>query len=477
MLENTQRKEVPEMAFSPAYGNQYYYDVFPLVVAAGRETVIHVRPQGGRQEFVPGKTYTARFLGQAGGSPDYYPASCDVTAVPALCGEDGGFEIPFTFAREQQYVLRLEDEGETIQRFQLYCVADDLVGLYPFLGDLHIHTTCSDGHETPEVVCANYRAHGYDFMTITDHARYYPSLRAMKFYQDVPTELTIVPGEEVHMPTIKAGHIEPHIVNFGGRYSINALVNGTATGEVGTGWETRSLTPDCPPVMTNTEFGEMIEGLMAKTEVPAGVDALQAAGTRWVFDEIRRAGGLSIYPHPTWITDDVYHVPDALHKYLIETRPFDAFEVLGGEKYYEQNGFQTVSYYEDREKGHQYPVVGSTDSHCSNKNSGSAHICSTIIFSKENERQALIDAVRDFRSVAVDTISWEFRLVGHLRLVRYACFLLKNYFPRHDRLCREEGEMMLQYAVGTEEEKQQALAVLKAIHGRVQQQRGKYFAF
>ena len=63
-------------------------------------------------------------------------------------------------------------------------------------------------------------------------------------------------------------------------------------------------------------------------------------------------------------------------------------------------------------------------------------------------------------SVAVDSISTEFRLVGENRFVRYGCFLLKNYFPLHDELCAEEGRFMKQYATGTPEEREEAAAVL-----------------
>ena len=32
-----------------------HYDVFPLVVVKDRKTVIHIRPQGSRPDFEPGK--------------------------------------------------------------------------------------------------------------------------------------------------------------------------------------------------------------------------------------------------------------------------------------------------------------------------------------------------------------------------------------------------------------------------------------
>ena len=88
-----------------------------------------------------------------------------------------------------------------------------------------------------------------------------------------------------------------------------------------------------------------------------------------------------------------------------------------------------------------------------------------------------MDAVRNFRSVAVDTISKEFRLVGDMRLVRYGNFLLKNYFPIHDDACIEEGRLLKQYVTGTQEEKADALATLKTTCGRIAKLHKKYFAF
>ena len=58
--------------------------------------------------------------------------------------------------------------------------------------------------------------------------------------------------------------------------------------------------------------------------------------------------------------------------------------------------------------------------------------------------------------MAVDTINEDYRLVGENRLVRYASFLMKYFFPLHDDLCFEEGRLMKQYAYGTDEEKEEA---------------------
>lgn len=43
-----------------------------------------------------------------------------------------------------------------------------------YRGNLHTHTTNSDGRLTPEEVVAHYAGHGYDFLCISDHDTYTP---------------------------------------------------------------------------------------------------------------------------------------------------------------------------------------------------------------------------------------------------------------------------------------------------------------
>ena len=470
------------MAFPMIQTNLYDYDVYPKIVRAGCPAEITIRPTGGRQFWFPGQEYDLTIKALFGGNPAQYPDSGCYETRKVRCDEDGCLRIRHTFEKEQEYFLDVafaDQEGRPRkERFSVYCVAEDLWGMYTLMGDLHVHTTRSDGSQNPATVCANYRRHGYDFMVISDHRRYYPSLEAIRAYEDVPTELCIVPGEEVHMPLVHGRMIIPHIVNFGGNYSINALVDRDDVEKIAQEPENRCAEGECPPMLSQEAFEQAIDAKAAEVapHLPEGVDSLNAGGVEWIFDQIRKAGGLGVYPHPTWISD-TFHVPDVLHRYIVDHRLFDAFEVLGGENYFEQNGYQTVQYYEDRALGHRYPVVGSTDSHSSYPTNRNAYICSTIVFAPENNRQALIDAIKDFRSVAVDTISAEFRLVGEMRLVRYGCFLLKNYFPLHDEACAEEGRLMKQAVTGAPEEQAEARRTLSVLHGRMARMRQKYFAF
>ena len=453
------------------------FDYWPKVFAAGVETEVRIRPLGGRPCFLPGESYRLVVCALEQGKPQWFPVSASFEEKTVVADGEGGFAFSYTFPSEQAYYLRFFDrEGNRKEQFPVYCVEGDLVGRYPFRGDTHLHSTFSDGRQLPEVVCANYRRYGYDFLAITDHHRYYPSLRAMEVFRDVPTELCICPGEEVQLPEANGLKNDVHIINFGGLWSVNDLVPGREVKNLGTDPKYRSLDGTCPPSMDQRSYDALMQELTEKISVPEGVDPMPAASCKWIFDEIRKADGLGIFAHPCWI-NDVYHVPDKLWRLMVRERWFDAFEVLGGENYYEQNGFQTVRYYEDRADGFRYPIVGASDSHNSNPSNDKNDVGATIVLSPENERSALIRSIKDFYSVAVDNVSAEPRLVGDSRLVRYCWFLLSFYFPQHDALCAEEGRLMKQYTVGTSEEKQEALALLKAIHGRVRRNMEKNFGF
>ncbi|MCL1951441.1 MAG: hypothetical protein FWF60_01295 [Oscillospiraceae bacterium] len=453
------------------------YDIFPKVVPAGTASEITIKPLGWHAAFKQGEAYKLSICPLDEGRPSDYPDRPNKFESEITPDADGCIRFAFEFFGEQQFFIRLHAENFRLQ-LSVYSVFEDLVGRYPFRGDLHMHTRRSDGRQAPAVVCANYRKTGYDFLAITDHGRYYASLEAIAAYEGAPIEFHIVPGEEVHLPKdYGSTHInDVHIVNFGGLYSINSLVRGADAGEdVRYEDDKRSLLPDPPPILDTGEFHAMIDAYAKTIDIPAGIrgetETYAYAQCHWIFTEIKKAGGLGIFCHPYWISD-VFQVPPSFVDAMMEAHPFGAYEVLGGENYFEQNGFQAADYYRDVAKGRRYPVVGSTDSHGSVNNRNS-HVCSTIVFSPENERAALVDAIESFYSVAVDTIDETPRYVGEWRFVRYACFLEKNFFPLHDELCFEEGRAMKDYATGEPGAKE----TLAFLSGRMKKQREKYFGW
>lgn len=70
-------------------------------------------------------------------------------------------------------------------------------------GNLHAHTTMSDGVSAPAEVIASYERRGYDFLAITDHDLLIPPQE----YQD-QTAMVLIPGVEVSASG-------PHILHLG----------------------------------------------------------------------------------------------------------------------------------------------------------------------------------------------------------------------------------------------------------------------
>ena len=361
----------------------YNYDIYPKVFIVGEPVTITIKPLGAHAAFEG--EYVLSILPAAYSIQGDFLDDKKVVELETKVKEDGCIRFTHVFPEECEYIILLKQNKMNRLVMSVYALAEDMRGRYPYRGDLHIHTCRSDGTQSPAVVVADYRKEGYDFAVISDHYRYYPSLEAIDAYKEVPHEMTIVRGEEVHLPPVDGAFNDVHIVNFGGEYSINALTEGEAVREKGTDPKYRSLNGECPPSMSKDEYDEMMRKLCAEADLPANIDRYAYVCCKWIFDQIRKANGLGIFAHPNWISN-VFHVPEAFTEYMMETQPFDAFEVLGGENYYEQNGFQTIKYYEDRAKGRRYPIVGSTDSHNSYESSRNSLICSTIVFSPENEQ-------------------------------------------------------------------------------------------
>lgn len=440
------------------------YDIFPKVFPCGKAVEVTIKPLGQHVEFSGEYTIQVRAFNE--GNSARYPERNNLSEYTVTPCKDGYLRFTHTYKDEQEHYIDIVRDGKRLVRLSVYSLEDDLVGRYPFRGDLHMHTTRSDGNQAPAIVAANYRKNGYDFLAITDHDSYYPSLEAINAYKDVPIEYNLVTGEEIHLE----GN-DIHIVNFGGKYSVNALMPGDHHMDVGDGKELRSIDGNCPDVISVEEYKNQVNSLIEALNIPEGIEKFTYAACVWIFNHIKKADGLGIFAHPYWL-QNVLHVPESLTEYIMATQPFDAFEVLGGENYFEQNGWQTIRYYEDRAKGRRYPIVGSTDSHSSVHNRN-ALIASTIVFAPENTREGIVGSIRDFYSVAVDSISTELRIVGEMRFVRYATFLLREFFPLHDELVFEEGRLMKDYACGDED----AAEALRFISGRMKKQREKYFMF
>lgn len=392
-----------------------YFDVWPRVVPADTKSNITIRSFFGDLEEAG--EYEIKCIPVEGG-----PVQTEkVTAF------HGTLQVSFHFAGEGEHTLLVEEEGQRRRfTFSVYSLGKDLFVRRPFKGDMHMHSRHSDGKEAPAYVAGACRRIGLDFMALTDHGLYQPSLEAQAAYAEVEHDLRIFPGEEVHPPENPI-----HIINFGGRFSINDLFR-------------------YEPV----RYREEVEALMQDLgEMPAGVDRYQYASSVWCFQKIREAGGLGIFCHPYWVWGNRYYINAALTEKLLNDVVFDALELIGGYHLFEaeSNMLQVARYNEARAAGKQIPIVGVSDAHGCESGSLFGWYY-TIVFAPDLELSSLIGSIKELYSVAVEALpgdeppEQQARVYGPYRLVKYARYLLREVFPLHDELCAGEGRLMLQYA-------------------------------
>ena len=398
------------------------YTAFPRIYRAGVKSTVTIVPEGRTFLFPENVTYTVKISGINDDEPWYHsPSTWDVFDVVA---KNGVLRFDYVFAAEQEYQLRLYRDELDVQKIAVYALEEDLYALRPLRGDLHSHTYRSDGTRDAAEQFGYYREQGYDFQSLTDHNRYYPGLEIDEVYDGLNLGITHVQGEEVHTPGSTI-----HIVHAGGKSSVTDIY-----------------------IHDRERYErEMVE---YRANVPAEIPEAQKeryAEAMWSCDRIHDAGGLAIFPHPYWRCgkNSSYNVCDDLTIALLKSGKFDAFELVGGMKTRGINRAVALLH-ELRAQGFDIPLVGSSDVHDLTAKDFPYHF--TVCFARENENDAIVEAVKNGMSVAVEMTGVEYdreyRAYGSLRLVTYALFLLDHYFSDLQRACQGEGVAMRFYATG-----------------------------
>ena len=351
--------------------------------------------------------------------------------------ENGDLVVTAVAPIEGEYSLRLDaadDSGEFVEKavFFVYALRDDLYRLTPYKGDFHMHSTCSDGAHSPEYVAASCRKTGFDFMALTDHRLYEPSLVAKRAMADFGCDMLVSPGEEVHLPDNAV-----HIINFGGKSSVNKLASENE----------------------QAYRAAVAEYMKSVPEKYDEVTRFQVAASEWAFDRIRECGGVAMFCHPYWRPRNHNYIGEDTIDLIMEHNRFDVLEVIGGFEPFEYEGnlLSVSRWQQEKAKGKKIPVAGVSDSHdCDVSLTGWYY---TIVFAEELSFDSLAAAIRDDRSVAVHCPPGNFPLIaGPFRLTRFAYFLLREVYPAHDELCRAEGEIMLRALAGEDPDARGELA-------------------
>ena len=321
--------------------------------------------------------------------------------------EGGAYFVEYVFPTEGRYTVKIKSGGELVYFGYVYVVGEDLRSLKPFKGDTHTHTSFSDGHDTPFVSASKYYAAGYDFVAVTDHHKLAHSLDAAREMRALTDRFTVFPGEEVHNKDM--GYF--HIVNFGGTSSVNDIIE------------------------TDDDYvARELARIKSERRFPDGVNPDTAAYRIFISEHIRTFGGISVLAHPFWEAYGEYNMEYSELKYHLAEGNFDALELFAGNDH-TGNGdnLALVTWCELIGSGARASILGASDNHNSESLTSLFNKSFTLVFAQDKD--GIIDAVRSGSTVAVKRRDdGDFFVFGSYRMVNYARFLLREFYPEYARL-------------------------------------------
>ena len=133
----------------------FNYDIFPKVFECEKETEVTIKPLGAHVEFKGEYTIWVKALTQ-GNIRDYKERN-NLVEYKVNPDADGCLRFKHVYHDEQEHFVEIYKDAKRVVRLSVYSLASDMVGRYPFRGDLHMHTCRSDGKQAPAIVAAEYR--------------------------------------------------------------------------------------------------------------------------------------------------------------------------------------------------------------------------------------------------------------------------------------------------------------------------------
>jgi predicted metal-dependent phosphoesterase TrpH len=314
----------------------------------------------------------------------------------------------------------------TDAQVSFFVVGPELASTLPYKGDLHMHSTYSDGTRSVPYMVAKSREAGMDFIAMTDHRVHKASTEARSWAKANAIPMVVFRGEEVNYP-LGIGHI----VSLHAERSISDMF---------TIHETDSPEDTADAIRQSDlmirQMRSRYGGEVETEDLAEGTDPDLFLWSYGVAQEIRKARGLAIIAHPYWVSCGVRDLVSTTYDAILRARVFDAVEILNG------TGVEGAMLGIAKAAefgwlaGEMPPFVGSSDAHGADM-IGRGY---TVAFAPELTEDSILQAIRDEQTVAcLDVGLREPLIVGHYHLVEYAYFLLREFFPVHDDLCVSQG--------------------------------------
>ena len=321
----------------------------------------------------------------------------------------------YTMSYLGEFVIKVNFTYKESKIVSLYCLDEVMIKLRPLKGDLHMHSTYSDGETTPFALVLASLGAGMDFMSVTDHDSYEGSLKAIEKAKQNNIDLLVLAGEEVSVGGKKDMSISQgngHILSINANKSIQDQRKDTTRYE--------------------KELQEIVEALR-KEDIDKNIDPIHYAKNIWVINKIKEAKGISILAHPNWVyKDGKYHLHQAFYKEMLRSSHLDGVEVFGEEKIKEHNNMTHLTALQTKNRHKYLAPFANSDAHDSDHEIGDRF---TIVFVKEKSASSIIEAMKEGLTCAVfKREHYEHQFIGKDELAQYVYFLIKEYYPKHTSL-------------------------------------------
>ena len=344
-----------------------------------------------------------------------------------ICGNILTFEIFLAGEGTHTIKLQYERNGETEYVYlEFYSLYKDLYALTPYKGNIHCHTTDSDGLNTPENALCVAKQAGFDFVAFSEHRTFTDHTEDCKPLLD-KLGITLFHSEEVHsLPSWVC-----HIMSFGAEKGV-------------------SQRQDMPQYQQ-----DVAEAEANYSDLPENLRNY-AAQSEVILRYISEAGGVGIMCHPYWKHGGRINMPSLLNDVFFEKLPFEAMEIANSDS--ANTSLTNSRYIELVKRGRQLPVLAGSDWHGQN---GERMQCAyNIIFADKCEEKSISSAIKNGKCVAVFGESNPIAF-GDFRLVNYALFLIRNYYLRRDADCERLGVLML-YSLNCDNSFEKDISELRA---------------
>jgi len=402
------------------------YVVFPKVIPIGQEVKITISGLHDRT-INPEQSYNIRIQAMCDHADDkqFKTSGLPARVKSEVCelSKGGVIEFTYKFTTKGEYsitIMQDNDKNTWLATERVYSAMPELASLRAYRGDLHIHTYYSDGRMSPIHMAVMGRKIGLDFAAITDHRRYFSSLEAIEMAKKIDLDLLLFPGEEM---------------DFGSAHVVSVCASASVTEARG---DEESY---------KNQLKEVAENSLKNTIMVDNFTKEQYAPAKWTVDKIHEFGGYAFLAHPYWVSGNRYDHNLPLFNQFLKDKNIDGVEVIGGHwpHEFESNWLAIAKYYEEVAKGHKIPILGNSDTHYNYKIGKDLFGWYwTMVFAKSLTKEDIFDAILNLKSVACERPNGErFVTCGPYDLVEYTCFLDREFFPLHDKICSMEADIYL----------------------------------